>query len=59
MHDPFNHEPEDVDHVCNDGYRDLRDSTERLAWQQGDVAALLESDVPTIEELIEVANSME
>lgn len=42
-----------------DGYRDPGDSTQRLAWQQGEVAVMLESDALTIEELIEIANSME
>ncbi len=42
-----------------DGYRDPTGSTERLAWHQGEVAVMLESDVLTLEELIEVANSME
>jgi len=42
-----------------DGYRDPGDSTQRLAWQQGEVAVMLETDALTIEELIEIANSME
>jgi len=41
------------------GYRDATDRMERLAWQQGEVAILLESDVLSIEELARVANSME
>jgi hypothetical protein len=41
-----------------DGYHDFGGATRRLAWQQGEVAALLESDVLAIDELIRVANSM-
>jgi len=41
------------------GYREPAGGVERLAWQQGDVAILLESDTLRLEELVQVANSFE
>lgn len=40
------------------GYREARDGIERLAWQQGELAVLLSSDVLSVEELLRVARSM-
>jgi len=42
-----------------EGYRDASRGMERLAWQQDEVAMLLESDVLPIEELDSIADSMD
>ncbi len=48
---------ERVDLEFGEGYRDTSNGVERLAWQQGEVAILLEGDVLPLEELVRVAES--